>query len=259
MKYLTPVKMSLLAFALSALSGCGVFSNPGEDGPATTPPALPPSTETGIAVTLRDFEQYVGEQVDMRVVGGDGVVTTVVRLEQLASADYRLELSDVPQKPNSFVDVIVDLNGNGEYDGPELDAIWRQDLPESRSVLFLGAEPSESVPEPAKPGGEFALNLSGFGNLKGQLFRLALINPAGQLTGLFTGTVTDDEFTVHLPQIVVNTQPYRISFFADASDNGKYDAPPNDAAWQLFATGEEDGIDLNFEYNEDFEDIDFER
>ena len=31
------------------------------------------------------------------------------------------------------------------------------------------------------------------------------------------------------------------------------------AAWQLFATGESNGIELDFEYNEDFEDIDFER
>jgi hypothetical protein len=86
-----------------------------------------------------------------------------------------------------------------------------------------------------------------------------MINPAGQITGLYTGTVRGDEFDIVLPQVVVDTQPYTFAIFADANGNGHYDAPPADAAWYAYATGGAAGIDYVFAYNDDFEDVDFER
>jgi hypothetical protein len=103
------------------------------------------------------------------------------------------------------------------------------------------------------------MTFTGFGNLDGQLIRLAMLNPAGQITGLYTGTVHGDAFDVVLPQVVVPTQPYTFAIFADANGNGHYDAPPVDAAWYAYATGEANGITYVFAYNEYFEDVDFER
>ena len=82
-------------------------------------------------------------------------------------------------------------------------------------------------------------------------------NPAGQITGLYTGAVHGDSFDVELPQVVVFSQPYTIAIFADANGNGRYDAPPMDAAWYAYATGDEAGITYVFAYNEDFDDVGF--
>src|SRR4051812_27143250 len=99
----------LISFALAcALTSCGVFDNP-QTTPA--PPVLPPSTDTGILIDLRDFTPYAGKQVDLRFVGGDGTVLGVYRSESLkldAGGDYRLEILSVPHKPEGYVDVLVD-------------------------------------------------------------------------------------------------------------------------------------------------------
>jgi hypothetical protein len=244
----------LTTLALCALTSCGVFDNP-----QTTPggPVIPPASEEGVLIILRNFTPYLGKQVDFRLVGGDGTVLTVARTARLSDPNYRLELGAVPQKPDSYVDVLVDADGDGVHSDDE--PAWSAPLNDVGSVLFDGSSAPTGAPVPAQPGGEFIMHFTGFGHLDGELLRLALLNPASQITGLYTGTVRGDEFTIELPQVVVDTQPYTIAFFVDANGDGGYDAPPVDAAWLEFATGDPAGISLDFDYHEDFQDVDFER
>lgn len=244
-----------VALAPLALASCGVFSNP-----QTTPggPNIPPSADEGIVITLRHFDPYAQKQVDMRLVGGDGTVLMVSRRAKLGSGDYRLELLSVPHKPDSRVDVLVDMDGDGVFE-PESEPAWSAPVGSTNSVTFDGSQTPNGAVQPDKPGGDFVIHFTGFAGLQGQLLRLALINPARQTTALYTGTVQGDEFSVRIPQVVVETEPYTIDIFADANGNGHYDTPPTDAAWFAYATGDASGINLVFPYNEDFEDVDFEQ
>jgi hypothetical protein len=246
--------LAILALACAVVA-CGVV-----DDPETTPnpPNIPPSAENGLAINLHDFTPYAGEQVDIRVVGGDGTVLGVYRTQRLTldgGGDYRLELASVPRKPESSVDLLVDTDGDGRFE-PETEPAWSKPLV-NNSVAFFGDDLPSGAPDPELPGGDFTMSFTGFGALEGELLRLALINPAGQITGLFTGQVQGDEFAVELPEVVVDTQPYTVAIYADASGNGRYDAPPQDAAWFAYATGSATGIDYVFAYNEDFEDVGF--
>lgn len=251
------VLIFLVLAMTGALTSCGVVDNPqGGINPPNTPP---PSTETGIVVSLKDFTPYAGKQVDMRLVGGDGTVLGVYRTERLRLDqydDYRLEILSVPKKPESYVDLLVDMDGDGQYEAGE--PAWSKPL-SNGAATFLGGDEPAGAPDPEKPGGDFTMSFTGFAALDGVLMRLAMINPAGQITGLYTGTVRGDEFDIVLPDVVVNTQPYTFAIFADANDNGRYDAPPTDAAWYAYSTGSAEGINYVFAYNEDFEDVDFER
>jgi len=248
----------LIAIALAgALTACGIVDNPQS---SAGDPNIPPSTDTGIVVTLKDFTPYAGKQVDMRLVGGDGTVLGVYRTEHLtldSFNDYRLEILSVPKKPDSYVDILVDQDGDGSVD-PASEPAWTKPLT-NNAVTFSGADEPSGAPEPEQPGGDLTMSFTGFGALDGKLLRLAMINPAGQITGLYTGTVRDDNFDVVLPQIVVNTEPYTFAIFADTNGNGHYDTPPTDAAWYAYATGDVSGITYVFAYNENFEDVDFER
>src|SRR5687768_3742211 len=94
----------------AALTSCGVFTNP-QTTPA--PPSIPASSEHGLLIIMQDFDAYAGRAVDMRYVGGDGTVLMVARRERLDSGDYRLELASVPKKPDSYVDILIDLDGDG--------------------------------------------------------------------------------------------------------------------------------------------------
>jgi len=243
------------AFALASLSACGVFTNP-----QTTPggPNIPPSADQGIVITLKHFDPYAQKQVDMRLVGGDGTVLMVSRRAKLGSGDYRLELLSVPQKPDSHVDVLVDMDGDGVFE-PESEPAWSALVGSTHSVTIDGAQSPNGAVDPAKPGGDFVIHFTGFAALEGRLLRLALINPARQTTGLYTGTVQGDEFAVHIPQVVVETEPYTIAIFADANGNGHYDTPPADAAWFAYGTGDATGLNLVFPYSENFDDVDFEQ
>jgi hypothetical protein len=247
----------LIIWALAgALTSCGVIDNPDS---SVDPPNIPPSSTTGILVTLKDFAPYAGQQVDMRLVGGDGTVLGLYRIASLALDefdDYRLEILSVPKKPESRLDLLIDDDGDGVYEAGE--PAWSKPLTNG-AATFLGSATPGTAPEPEQPGGDFTMSFTGFADLDGELLRLALLNPAGQITGLYTGTVAGDEFDVVLPEMVVNTQPYTIIIFADANGNGRYDAPPADAAWYAYATGDANGITYVFPYNEDFEDVDFEQ
>jgi hypothetical protein len=248
-------KVLIIVALMGMLTACGVIDNPGSN---PDPPNIPPSTDSGIVVSLENFTPYAGQQVDMRLVGGDGTVLGVYRTTSLAldeDGDYRLEILSVPKKPGSYVDILVDADGDGTYESDE--PAWSKPL-SNGAVTFLGSTEPNGAPEPGEPGGDFTMSFTGFGALEGELLRLALMNPAGQITGIYTGTVVGDEFDVLLPEVVVNTQPYTIILFADANGNGRYDTPPADAAWYAYATGDASGINYVFAYNEDFEDIDFE-
>jgi len=247
-------KVPVLLILTIALASCGVFDNHQE----TPDPFVPPAAETGLLVDLRSFTPYAGKQVDLRLVGGDGTVLGLYRVEKLtldAEGDYRLNILSVPAKPNSDVDVMVDSDGDGVYGDGEPG--WSKPLNATRSVQFFGNAGQTAIPVPSEPGGDVTIFFNDFGALDGKLLRLAMINPANQITGLYTGTVHGDSFDVSLPGIAVNTEPYTFAIFADASGNGKYDAPPTDAAWYIYATGSADGISYVFPYNEDFEDVGF--
>ncbi len=163
---------------LGAIASCGALSNP----QTPPPPAIPPSSPDGLLVILTDFDAHVGEQLDMRLVGGDGTVLSVIRLAPLHEADYRIELVRVPKKPNMRVDLLFDNDGDGVHE-PESESAWSHPVNSVGSVAFVGTTPETGALDPAQPGGDFQLHFTGFAALEGEVLRLALLNPANQITG----------------------------------------------------------------------------
>lgn len=98
------------------------------------------------------------------------------------------------------------------------------------------------------------VNFSGMTPHIGETFRLAVIDQANNMEiGRVTTTATES-FSLNVSGIEKG-KSYYVNFWADHNQNGVYDSPPVDHAWQLMldnVTGDET---LNFTHNTNFTDI----
>ena len=82
-----------------------------------------------VTLSLSEMEAYVGQHLEVRVVGvaaGEEVVRVITTA--LVAGSFDLVLEPLETEASYRVDLYVDVNGDGWYDRPPEDAAWRVDL-----------------------------------------------------------------------------------------------------------------------------------
>ena len=82
-----------------------------------------------VTLSLSEMEAYVGQHLEVRVVGvaaGEEVVRVITTA--IVAGSFDLVLEPLETEASYRVDLYVDVNGDGWYDRPPEDAAWRVDL-----------------------------------------------------------------------------------------------------------------------------------
>jgi hypothetical protein len=69
--------------------------------------------------------------------------------------------------------------------------------------------------------------------------------------------ITNTDFTVVLPEVLVAGERYWVDFYADYNMNGRYDDPPVDHAWRRVVNATGANAVVTFVHDTAFTDIDF--
>ena len=90
----------------------------------------------------------------------------------------------------------------------------------------------------------------------GQLFELRVVeeDTGREIARFSVPEIASPEFDLEIADLRLGAS-YRIDFYADASGNGIYDAPPTDHAWRLALPDVQGNASLTFTHNLDFTDI----
>jgi len=90
----------------------------------------------------------------------------------------------------------------------------------------------------------------------GQLFELRVVeeDTGREIARFSVPEIASPEFDLEIADLRLGAS-YRIDFYADASGNGIYDAPPVDHAWRIALPDVQGNTSLTFTHNLDFIDI----
>ncbi len=182
-----------------------------------------------------------------------GLVTS--RAHVTADVNYTLKVAGIESGKSYKVDFWADHNGNGMYDAPPTDHAWRLDLDDVMGDTTLMFSHNTSFTD-IMWNNRVTVEFLGMNPHIGQMLVLYVVNSED---GIVVDTVTIDEiteadFSVHSYSITPGNT-YNINFFADFNNNGLYDAPPVDHAWQLVLENPTGDTTLEFVHNTNFTDI----
>lgn len=230
--------------------------DPGNAARVTKPYDKTSSPAGPITIQLTGMAPHVGQKLSVRVVdrsnmmeSGRSVVASVTQ------ADFSLPVDGVIAGNSYNIDIFADLNNNGKYDAPPADHAWRLYLNNAAGNEVINFAHNTNFTDihwmPL-----VTIQFTGMTPHVGQLmgFRADDESDSSELGRKMLGAVPQADFSVEIP-VKMSMNEVKVEFFADLNQNGIYDAPPADHAWQLkFNSSGSDTI-LNFTHNTDFTDI----
>lgn len=250
--WLVALTMSLLVVA----AGCDDDDNTG------TGPGNGVTQYQDFTLNLSDLSPVANQELQYWVINTDNnEIVAVGVIDSIVTLDTNITMPNALVEDHNYrIDVWVDVNNNGEYDGATVDNSWSIAVPETGEVdLTTSTTPTEIEAEYNAPGEDLTLNLTGFTPHTGQAMEFRVIEVATNRTvGVYrTEAVVAPDFTVTIPDVIENGANYQLDFFADFNMNGMYDTPPTDHAWRLTGVGGTSGLTLDFTHNTAFTDVGF--
>jgi hypothetical protein len=113
---------------------------------------------------------------------------------------------------------------------------------------------SDSTTAEAGPG-DLVLNFSGYLPVAGSDIHVALFAEDDTELALDDAVVMDD-FSVTIPDIILEGQNYNVRWWVDANGNGVCDTPPTDRGWELSGeAGTADGLVIDHAYDSEWTDV----
>jgi hypothetical protein len=90
----------------------------------------------------------------------------------------------------------------------------------------------------------------------GRAFSLRVVDEEtrAEVERIEISAVQDETFSITVDGLV-SGHSYRVDFFADLNENGRYDPPPTDAAWRMLLPNVESGDEMVFAFTSEFIDI----
>ncbi len=100
------------------------------------------------------------------------------------------------------------------------------------------------------------VNFSGMSPHVGQMLELRAINNNinEEVGRIKVAAIASASFEIRLPGLKLG-QEYKVQFYADFNNNGLYDSPPTDHAWEIGFSNNTGDVTLNFSHNASFVDI----
>ncbi len=231
-----------------------LVSNPGDAF------SIPPFSANELSLNLHftDMTPHVGQQLHIRVwhmATLKEIARTII--DPVESVDFNVSFMRILRPGESYwIDFFADFNGNRQYDPPPTDHAWRiaiHNVQKDTSIEFSHHAPFADIRWPYL----LTVQFSGMSPHVGQRFQMRLIDDAtNREVGRVGTTIMAENFSLSIPGLEFN-KTYTISFFADFNNNGLYDAPPTDHAWQLSLNNVQGDTTLVFNHNTNFQNIDW--
>ncbi len=214
------------------------------------------SAHDNLIVNFTGMTPHLNQTLYMRVIELSTRKEVGRTSQQITASGFSVTMPVLEAGESYFVDFFADHNSNGRYDAPPVDHTWRLQL------------------NNAKAGGDtlnFAHNAS-FTNINwqymltvnfssmdphiGEMLELRVENNnTNEEVGRFRVTaIPSSNFQIQIPGLQIGPE-YKVQFYADFNNNGLYDAPPTDHAWEINFTNNTGDATVNFSHNASFVDI----
>ncbi len=175
---------------------------------------------------------------------------------QITASGFSVSMPVLEAGQSYFVDFFSDHNSNGLYDVPPIDHAWRLQLNNARSggdTLNFSHNASFT-----NINWQYMLTVN-FSNMDphlGQLLELRVENnnTNEEVGRVKVSAIPSSNFQVQIAGLQIGPE-YKIQFYADFNNNGLYDAPPVDHAWEINFTNNTGDVNINFSHNASFVNI----
>jgi plastocyanin len=207
-----------------------------------------------LTLEFSGMNPHIGQDFWLAVVDKNSEIE-VGRIYATAEIDFSLQVAGIVPGSSYNVDFWADHNGNGMYDAPPTDHAWRLELDNVEGDTTLMFAHNTNFTDIVWRN-KLTVEFSGMNPHIGQMFALYVVNAGdGAIQdSVIVEEITEADFTVD-SYIILPGNSYFINFFADFNDNGIYDAPPVDHAWQLMLENVAGDTTLTFMHNTEFTDI----
>ncbi len=207
-----------------------------------------------LTIEFSSMNPHVGQNIYLALIDTTSGME-IGRTHAVVDTSFSLMVPGIESGQSYYVDFWVDFNENGMYDTPPTDHAWRLELNDvmgDTTLMFVHNTDFTDIMWKNQLTVEFA----GMTPHVGQMLVLYVVNADDEMVvdSVTIEEISSPDFAVHSSAIMAGGN-YYINFYADFNENGMYDAPPTDHAWQLMLENATGDTTLMFAHNTDFTDI----
>jgi hypothetical protein len=228
--------------------------NPGNSSLVTLPGFDSSSPLTTLTINFSGMTPHVGQTLYLRVIDKlNG--KEVGRTSTTISENFSLDLDVVIPGRSYRIDFFADFNSNDIYDTPPTDHAWRLELDNAEGNDELNFAHNTNFTD---IDWKYMLTVN-FTDMSPHVGQLLELRVEDDLTSEEVGRtriefIPGESFAINIPGIM-NNREYKIEFYADQNNNGIYDSPPTDHAWELSIESTDGDTETTFNHNVEFTDI----
>jgi hypothetical protein len=218
-----------------------------------------------LTVLARELEPFQGRALQLWLVEETGnVLVGRALVAAIEGPELEVRMPDLVGGGNYHIDVYIDGDDNGRYDGPEIDPSWRLTVPVtgSATVSFTPSQMRTDVSTPVpRQWKDFSITVEGLPPEEaGHRFELRVIDTRWRTTlGAYVHPQLPSEstLTITLPGIADEGAELRVDFWVDADGNGTYSGPDGDHTWRVPVTVDGSGAHVVWSWTNDFVELDW--
>ena len=208
-----------------------------------------------VTINFANMSPHLNQNLYLRVVDKSTLRETDRTFVLISAASFSVTLPAVDVGGSYFVDFFADVNGNGKYDAPPTDHVWRLNLNNALGNDTITFSHNTSFTD-IKWQNILTINFAGMTPHIGQMLEIKLESSTleKEIGRVKIPAIASASFPV---QIIGLIEPgdYSIEFYADLNGNGIYDVPPADHAWKVGFNYTGGNVEVNFTHNATFTDI----
>jgi hypothetical protein len=228
---------------------------PGNSARVTLPGSFSSNQLSNITINFSEMTPHAGQRLFLRVIDKYNFMEVGRTEIPSITANFNVQLKVILPGHSYYIDFFADHNNNGLYNAPPTDHAWRLELNNAVGNDQLNFIHNTSFVDIKWPY-LLTLEFTGMTPHVGQLFEIKVED---NLTGMEVGrkrleAITQANFNISVVGIEL-AKEYKVEFYADHNNNGIYNSPPSDHAWELKFENTSGNINLSFAHNTDFKDI----
>ncbi len=209
-----------------------------------------------LVVNFSGMTPHLNQTLYLRVVDISTLKEVGRTSQQITTSGFNVTMPVLEAGQSYFVDFFADHNSNGRYDAPPVDHAWRLQLNNAKAggdtLNFAHNASFTNINWPYM----LTVNFTGMDPHIGEMLELRVENNnTNEEVGRFKVTsIPSSNFQVQIVGLQIGPE-YKVQFYADFNNNGLYDAPPTDHAWEINFTNTTGNATVNFSHNASFVDI----
>lgn len=212
--------------------------------------------QDNLVINFSGMTPHLNQMIYVRVVDKSTMKEVGRTSQQITVTGFSISLPVLEPAQSYFVDFFADFNSNGLYDAPPTDHAWRLELNNAKTGGdTLNFSHNTSFINIAWPY-ILTVNFTNMTPHVGQMLELRVENNnTNEEVGRFKVlAIPSPNFQVQIVGLQLNIE-YKVEFYADLNNNGIYNVPPADHAWQITFTNTTGDTSLDFLHNTTFTDI----